>query len=462
MRQMRFSRGDSLRGRCLLTAACCLLLLGCNADATPPPAEPPAPAPEAFGKPAKAAEAAPAKTTVVIAAVGDVLPHSPVRASAERNDEKGPDGKSLNHRGYDTLFARALPAFKDADIAFANLETPIAPKNDHGTRPFVFNAPTDLLDALKAANVRVVSYANNHAYDQGRPAFAETLDNLDARGLLAAGSGRSAEEAYTPRVIEEAGMKLCFMGLTRLLNINLQPQSEADPQTAFIPYGAAGPAAIEKALAKVGEAKKGCDFLLVSIHWGSEYVTLPADEDVTFAKKLLDAGADGILGHHPHVLQPLKTYDTKDGRKAFVAYSMGNFVSNQTKSYPRGKRIGHTRDSMVLRVTVERSEAATGPKGVLKAVGYYPAWTDRQTTPAEGAEAKTLIRGVLLDREIAEAKAALAALEGKALTADEEKAKKAWAARQKEFEARRATILKIVGEELALPLPEEKLAAEGL
>ena len=398
----------------------------------------------------------PVKKSVTIAAVGDVLPHGPLKESAAKHNLVGSDGVSTNHAGYDTLFDRAKVGFTDADISFANLESPIAPKNDHGSRPFVFNAPVDLLGGLTFFGADVLSAANNHAYDQGRAAFSETQDNLDAAGFISVGVGRNQAEAYTAKVIEKNGLKICFLGQARLLNGNLQPKSDKDPQLFFVPYGKEGVDAKKKAIEAIKEAKKGCDFLLMSIHWGVEYELVPHGDDQVWAKAQLDAGVDGILGHHPHVLQPLEEYTTKDGRKTFVAFSMGNFVSNQTKAHNKGNgKIAHTRDSMILRVTIApRADGLEGPQGVLEKVGYYPAWTDRQTRPDEKSLGMPIIRGVVVDQEIKDAEQALATLKAKStLTTEEQSDKKQWQERLNLFNTRRKELSKIVGEKYVLPLP---------
>jgi poly-gamma-glutamate capsule biosynthesis protein CapA/YwtB (metallophosphatase superfamily) len=380
-----------------------------------------------------------------------------VKTAAENHSEYTPDNRTTNNGGYDKLFEKAKVAFKDADIGFVNLETPIAPLNDSGSRSMVFNANPELLGALKNMGVTIVSFANNHIYDQGRKAFVETLDNLDAYNLPAAGAGRTEDDAFAPRVIEQAGMKICFFAGVRIMNVDLQPKTAQEPQVVFFHYAAQYEPIKQKFIKAVEESRKDCDFILVSMHWGAEYVLSPSADDVKLAKELLEAGADGILGHHPHVLQPLQKYTTKDGRAAFLCYSMGNFISSQTALYTKPIRASNwTRDSMVLRVVIERNDAATGPKGVLKELGYYPAWTDRDKTPAEDETSSVgIIRPVLIEQEINEAEAAIKELDAKgALIPAEQAEKKVWQNRIAMMQRQREEILNIVGKELVLPLPK--------
>jgi hypothetical protein len=103
-------------------------------------------------------------------------------------------------------------------------------------------------------------------------------------------------------------------------------------------------------LEAIRQARQKCDFLVVSIHWGTEYAPAPRPEDVETAHKMLDAGASVIVGHHPHVLQPVETYRTQDGRNTVIFYSLGNFLSNQSRTYVDGlmpDKDGDPRDEMI-------------------------------------------------------------------------------------------------------------------
>ena len=140
-----------------------------------PPALPPrpvSPAPPAKGeRPAELGR-------VTFAAVGDVLPHVAVKQSAERWTLRNERGASTNHDGYDALFAPVAAEIAHADVAFANLETPVSVSGDEGTREYMFNAPKALLESLKQTGFDVVSFANNHVCDQGPKGLAETLNAL--------------------------------------------------------------------------------------------------------------------------------------------------------------------------------------------------------------------------------------------------------------------------------------------
>jgi poly-gamma-glutamate synthesis protein (capsule biosynthesis protein) len=121
----------------------------------------------------------------------------------------------------------------------------------------------------------------------------------------------------------------------------------------------------------------------MSIHWGVEYKTTPHEWDVRIAHKILEGGVDGIIGHHPHVLQPLEVRETEDGRTAFVIYSLGNFISGQGYQYRHGlhgMNVGNTRDGGLLRFKVVRKDYGDGHTAVALAdLRFDPIWVIRQT-----------------------------------------------------------------------------------
>jgi poly-gamma-glutamate capsule biosynthesis protein CapA/YwtB (metallophosphatase superfamily) len=130
---------------------------------------------------------------VSFAVAGDVIPHEPVRAAAA--------AAGAGQEGWGALFADVADVFKGADFGFVNLETPVAPAHSHGSKPFLFDAPVDLVSALKANGIKIVSFANNHVMDQGWAGFAETREHLREQGMLFAGSGDSKDLSWQPVVV---------------------------------------------------------------------------------------------------------------------------------------------------------------------------------------------------------------------------------------------------------------------
>ena len=338
---------------------------------------------------------------VSFAVAGDVIPHEPVRAAAGAAGE--------GEAGWAALFSNVADVFQSADFGFVNLETPVAPNHSHGTKAFLFNAPVELPQALKAGGIKIVSFANNHVFDQGWAAFAESRDHLRDAGLLFAGTSDNAATAWQPVITEANGIKVGWLGLTRWLNGNRNPEDPAQPHVNFYPYpndsGGATSADEAQLLDAVKAARAQCDLLVVSVHWGVEYATAPRPEDIDIAHKMLDAGASVIVGAHPHVLQQVETYKTQDGRDTVIFYSLGNFLSNQSRSYVDGLNPdsnGDPRDELIGLFSAVRRDY--GPAGIhveLGHVGILPVWEDNNRNDVAAGRAKTpSIKPVLIDREI--------------------------------------------------------------
>src|ERR1017187_5673892 len=397
---------------------------------------------------------------VSFAVAGDVIPHEPVRAAAAAAG----DGS----QGWGSLFADVAEVFQKADFGFVNLETPVAPAHSHGSKPFMFDAPVALLDGLKANGIKIVSFANNHVMDQGWAGFTETREHLRDEGLLFAGSGDTAQQAWQPVIVEANGIKVGWLGMTRWLNGNHNPDKDDQPHVNFSPYpgesGGAPGADEAQVLEAVKQARAKCDLLVGSIHWGIEYAPAPRPEDVETAHKMLDPGASVIVGHHPHVLQPVETYRTADGRDTVIFYSLGNFLSNQSRSYVDAlmpDKDGVPRDSMIGLFSAVRKDY--GPAGVrveLGHVGILPVWSENNRNELASGRAKTtVIRPILMDREIPRSQARLdelSKLTGPAtpLTAEQQKEFLEVTNRLKLLTDRRALLLARTGDEYVTDPPK--------
>jgi poly-gamma-glutamate synthesis protein (capsule biosynthesis protein) len=374
---------------------------------------------------------------VSFAVAGDVIPHEAVRAAAGAAVAAG---DPTNSQGWGALLSGVSDVFKRADFGFVNLETPVAPAHSRGSKPFMFDAPVALLDGLKASGIKIVSFANNHVMDQGWPGFTETREHLRDEGLLFAGSGDTVQQQWQPVIIEANGIKVGWLGMTRWLNGNRNPDKDDQPHVNFFPYpgesGGAPGGDEAKVLDAVKAARAQCDFLVVSIHWGIEYAPVPRPEDVDMAHKMLEAGASVIVGHHPHVLQAVETYKTQDGRNTVIFYSLGNFLSNQSRTYVDGlmpDKDGDPRDEMIALFSVVRKDY--GPAGVrveLGRVGILPVWGENNRNDLAAGRTKTaVIRPILMDREIPRLQARLDELNKLAAATDASDAAAALNAEQK-------------------------------
>ncbi|MGO9591295.1 MAG: CapA family protein [Candidatus Acidiferrales bacterium] len=340
---------------------------------------------------------------VTFAVAGDVIPHEPVVEAAKAA------ATSDNHDGWDALFANVSDVFRDADFGFVNLETPDAPKHSLGTKAFQFNAPIALLDSLKFNGITVVSFANNHVMDQGWAGFDETLEHLREEGLLFVGSGATADAAWQPLILEKNGIRIGWLGMTRWLNGNRNPEKDSQPHVAFFPYPGESMGAPGRdeagVLAAIKAARAECDLLLISIHWGIEYAPMPRPEDVDEAHKFLEAGASAVVASHPHVLQPIETYVTQDQRKTVIFYSLGNFLSNQSATYVQElmpDKTAEPRESIIAKFAIVKKDY--GPAGTrieLSDVGIMPIWEENNRLALRSGRAKApSIYPVFMDRVI--------------------------------------------------------------
>jgi len=405
---------------------------------------------------------------VSFAVAGDVIPHEPVRAAAAAAASADP----TNSRGWGALFSDVSDVFRGVDYGFVNLETPIAPAHSRGSKPFMFDAPMALLDGLKANGIKIVSFANNHVMDQGWAGFAESREHLRDEGILFVGSGDSAAQSWQPVIVEANGIKVGWLGMTRWLNGNRNPDKDELPHVNFFPYPneSGGATGLDEAgvLAAITQARTKCDLLVVSVHWGVEYAPAPRPEDVETAHKMLEAGASVIVGHHPHVLQPVETYRTENGRDAVIFYSLGNFLSNQSRTYVDGlmpDKEGDPRDEMIGLFSAVRKDY--GPAGVrveLGHVGILPVWGENNRNELARGQAKsTIIRPILIDREIPKLQARLDELNklsagGTALTAEQKQEFIDVTSRLKLLSDRRKLLLDRTGDEYVTDPP--KLAAK--
>jgi poly-gamma-glutamate synthesis protein (capsule biosynthesis protein) len=265
----------------------------------------------------------------------------------------------------------------------ANLETPIAPKTGKPGIPFCFNAPAELATALRETGIGLVFAANNHMYDQGIKGLQETIDFLLANNVLQAGCGMSREEALAPKIIElGGGIKVAILARTDIFNNNLNQRQDR-------PWVAALDLDTDEKIIK--DARQRADAVIVGVHWGVEYTAQPNQRQRDAARRLVAAGADVIVGHHPHVLQPFEWVES-GGRRGAVAFSLGNFLSNQDRMYNPSRQPlsgGDSRDGGMLWVSLKKDLA-----GALEIdARAEPIWTDNNCADYESkANSKRIIR----------------------------------------------------------------------
>jgi poly-gamma-glutamate capsule biosynthesis protein CapA/YwtB (metallophosphatase superfamily) len=422
-----------------------------------------------------------APTRVEFVFGGDVIPHGEVQKVAKEHARTAAPGQpgapagSLNNDGWDHVFGPITDVLRTADVAVVNLETPVTDNPKAVTRSLLFNAPSSMVHALAAAGVKVVSTGNNHARDQHLKGMLETLRHLDDAGIHHVGTGASLEAAWEPVVMEVKGVRFGFLSFTRWLNGFSNPKDPAEAHVAYVPYPVQSKnrgVSVEQAVERVRTAAGRCDVLIVMVHWGTEYMGQPREEEKQLARALIDAGAGAVIGHHPHVLQPLESYTTAAGRKGLIAYSLGNLVANQSRYYAykpgRTDKEGDTRDSMLLRVSWVRS--GEGGAVELDEVSVTPLWIENNARTRKPKEVRN-IQPVLIDREleaIAERVQLLNARPEPTSRKEKELAKKERGTleqRLKTHQHRRERILKMLPEGFAVASPElrqRKEPAEGV
>ncbi len=279
-------------------------------------------------EPIRFADACRPGTKVTIAAVGDVLLHSPLQRQAYATPT-----------GFATLWRNVKPLVERADLTYANLEGPCADGISMGTpaadpgRVFdgvvyssypQFNYHPSLIPALKDLGVDVVSTANNHALDRRGRGADRTIENLRREGLAFTGTHTSTEPAQEPwhTITEAKGVRVAWLACTFSTN------GIGDPKNQVLScYEDKA-----KLLAEITmlSTSRNVDAVIVTPHWGVEYMHSPAEPEKRLAREMLDAGATAVIGGHPHVVQPMEKVRTRDGREGFVIYSLGNFVSGQS------------------------------------------------------------------------------------------------------------------------------------
>jgi poly-gamma-glutamate capsule biosynthesis protein CapA/YwtB (metallophosphatase superfamily) len=245
---------------------------------------------------------------ISISFVGDVLPAARVLELMKKN-------------GYDYPFREAKSVLEAADITAGNLESPITLRGTGAQdKQYVFRGPKEALPAIKKAGFDFMSLANNHTLDYGQVGLSDTMEALDDVGLPHAGAGSDDREAFTPAYIDAKGVTVAFVAVTRVVPEVSWKADRANP-------GLAETYTPTRAVAAIKEAKKNADLVVVMVHWGEETKERPVKHQTYLAHTFVDAGADLVIGSHPHVLQGFESYNGK-----WIAYSLGNFVFSTTST----------------------------------------------------------------------------------------------------------------------------------
>ena len=281
-------------------------------------------------------------------------------------DENFDYSTSLNayfeNYGKEYFFQNVKSIFEADDLTIANNEGTFTDSYDREDKTFAFKAPASFAGIYSCSSVEAVNTANNHSHDYGEQSFQDTMDALDAEGVIHFGYDETA-------VMDIKGVKVGLVGIYEL-NDHLEREQQ-----------------LKDNIAKVKE--DGAELIIVIFHWGNEKETVPDSNQTTLGHLAIDLGADLVCGHHPHVLQGIEEYKGKN-----IVYSLGNFCFGGN-SYPSDM------DSMIFQQTFTitdngvKEDNVTNiiPCSISSAYGY----NNYQPTPAEGEE-KTRIMEKIQER----------------------------------------------------------------
>lgn len=301
-----------------------------------------------------------AENLITMIAVGDVSFSRQVEKKIKENNN--PDYPLLKIKDY----------LSAADFVFGNLETAITPGRPIQTGEMIFRSNTSTAVVLANNNFKIVSLANNHTMNFGSAGLEDTLDYLSAIGLKTVGAGLDAAAAYAPIYFETQGIKFAFLAYNdpSIVPVSYEAGTKM-PGTAFMD--------LEKMTAAIIAAKEQADLIIVSLHAGDEYTASPNEEQRDFARAAIEAGADLVIGHHPHVVQTLEKYQDK-----YIFYSLGNFVFDQMWSE-------ETRHGLAVKFYFNKT-------GVVK-IGLMPVVIDDfcQPRPAVEEEVTEIVKRLKYD-----------------------------------------------------------------
>ncbi|MBX4189220.1 CapA family protein [Candidatus Parcubacteria bacterium] len=259
--------------------------------------------------------------------VGDIMLDRVVRTTIDKN-------------GFASVFEEVKNIFENIDMAVGNLEgtitaNPSVSVKDHGNLHFTFD-PSVALE-LKDLGFTGFSLANNHALDFGTEGFLTTQVNLSSAGLFSFGS--PSNDITVSKQVEVKGQNICFVGYHALYKEDTQP-----------------------VVLEITRLKPNCNFVVVFAHWGVEYSTTESTDQKREAHRFVDAGADLVIGAHPHVIEPIEIYKDKA-----IFYSLGNFIFDQDFSLA-------TRQGLAVRLELGPSTETFHLIGIemLRSKLYFP------------------------------------------------------------------------------------------
>lgn len=257
--------------------------------------------------------------------VGDIMLSRGVAKQIEKNQD------------YCYPFLKIASTTAGADLLFGNLEGPISERGRNQGNTYSFRAKPAVVAGLQLAGFDILSLANNHVWDWGKEALEDTIKILKEGGIEPVGAGRDYKEANRSVIKEINKTKIAFLAYTNLYSEKLEARQGLPGISDF---------EIETAMTDIRRLKdlSLADIIAVSLHWGEEYKTKANEAQKHAIQKLIEAGADLIIGHHPHVVQEIEQY-----KGGWAAYSLGNFIFDQNFSE-------ETMTGLMLKIVVQNKK----------------------------------------------------------------------------------------------------------
>lgn len=247
-------------------------------------------------------------------AVGDNLIHDTVYEQAAARSSSGYD--------FSEAYDRIAHLIEEPDVAILNQETIISTEHNVSSYP-MFNSPVELGEEMLEIGFDVFNIATNHSIDCGEKGLISAINYWKEKDAITTGAYLNSEDYANIPMNEVNGVKIAYLGLTESTNGLSLPDD-----TEVILVLASEETRIQQ---RIMQAKEVADIVVVNAHWGNEYTHEPTENQRQLAEKMASWGADVIIGHHPHVIQPVEYIENADGRRTLVAYSLGNFISAQNR-----------------------------------------------------------------------------------------------------------------------------------
>ncbi len=292
-----------------------------------------------------------------ILAAGDVMAHVDNLNSAYNSD--------TGEYSFIENYIHVKEIIENADFALCNLETVTAGEESEYSSYPLFNTPAAILDGLKFAGFDALVTANNHSLDRGENGILQTLKEIENREMLATGTYSVKGTNYL--TVDIKGIQVSILAYTQHLNGNL-PLLSKDKHFMINQMDK------EKIIGDIKAASLHSELILVYLHWGSEYTRGTEDWQPAYAYDLIEAGADVILGTHPHVIRPDEVI-MHNGKAKYIIYSMGNFISNFIREDNRNNAI-YTEDGVMINLSFIVGESGSVE---LAGVDPIPTWPYKYT-----------------------------------------------------------------------------------